>query len=247
MRTSFALTGQRPVSVVPVFVKAVLSAALLIHIGWQAAAPPPLARAENLGSPPPASALRVATFGDPVGLSAALMLRLQAFDNQPGVSIPYLTLDYAAVEAWLAAALGLDPASQYPLMMAAHLYGQVPDQKRQRQMLDFVHRAFLEAPERRWRWLAHAALMAKHRLGDLPLALRYADDISRHAGTAQSWARQMRIFLLEDIGEREAATVLLGGLLASGELSDPAEVRFLSQRLEELKNAEKSSTPSRFR
>ncbi len=191
--------------------------------------------------------LRVATFGDPIALSAALTLRLQAFDNQPGISIPYLALDYTTVEAWLAAALALDPASQYPLMMAAHLYGQVPDEKRQRQMFDFVHRAFLEAPERRWRWLAHAALMAKHRLGDLPLALRYADEITRRAGTAQSWARQMRIFLLEDLGEREAATVLLGGLLEGGEVSDPAEVRFLSQRLEELKNAEKSSTPSRFR
>jgi hypothetical protein len=49
------------------------------------------------------------------------------------------------------------------------------------------------------------------------------------------------------LGEREAATVLLGGLLAGGEVSDPAEARFLSQRLEELKNAEISSTPSRFR
>ena len=57
----------------------------------------------------------------------------------------------------------------------------------------------------------------------------------------------MRIFLLEDMGELEAATVLLGGLLASGEVTDPAEVRFLSQRLAQLKSAEKSSTPSRFR
>ena len=89
--------------------------------------------------------------------------------------------------------------------------------------------------------------MAKHRLNDMPLALRYAEAVSRHAGKAQGWARQMHIFLRADIGEREAATVLLGGLLASGEVSDPAELRFLSQRLEELKNAEKSSLPSAFR
>jgi hypothetical protein len=247
VRTSFLITGERPVSAVPAVVKAVLAAALVVHVGWQAAIPRPVARAQNLGTPPPRAALRVASLGDSVAFSAALTLRLQAFDNQPGLSIPYLALDYTAVEAWLAASLGLDPASQYPLMMAAHLYGQVPDEKRQRQMYDFVHRAFLEAPEKRWRWLAHAALMAKHRLHDLPLALRYAGDISRYAGTAQSWARQMRIFLLEDLGEREAATVLLGGLLAGGEVSDPAEARFLSQRLEELKNAEISSTPSRFR
>jgi hypothetical protein len=77
--------------------------------------------------------------------------------------------------------------------------------------------------------------------------LRYAEEITRHAGAALGWARQMRIFILEDMGEREAAAVLLGGLLASGEVSDPAEVRFLTQRLEVLKNAEKSTAPSSFR
>ena len=55
----------------------------------------------------------------------------------------------------------------------------------------------------------------------------------------------MRIFILADIGEVEAATVLLGGLLAGGELTDPREIRFLTERLEELKNAGKSSPPSK--
>jgi hypothetical protein len=132
-------------------------------------------------------------------------------------------------------------------MLAAHLYAQVPDEQKQRQMLEFVHREFLRDPEKRWRWLAHAAIIAKHRLKDLPLALAYADDITRHARSAQSWARQMRIFILEDMGEVEAASVLLGGLLASGEVTDERELLFLSQRLEAMKSAEKSSKPSEFR
>jgi hypothetical protein len=57
----------------------------------------------------------------------------------------------------------------------------------------------------------------------------------------------MRIFILEDLGELESATVLLGGLLASGEVADEAEIRFLTERLEKMKSAEKSSTPSEFR
>jgi len=240
-------SGERPLSAVPGPVMWVLAAALLVQILWHAASSHPQARAASLRAPPPAASLRVAALGDPVALSAALVLYLQAFDNQPGISIPYSELDYAAVQAWLAAALELDPHGQYPLMMAAHLYAQVPDERRQRAMFEFVHREFLRDPDRRWRWLAHAALMAKHRLRDMPLALRYAEDISRHAGTAQGWARQMHIFLRADIGEREAATVLLGGLLASGEVSDPAEVRFLSQRLEEFESVEKSTSPSAFR
>jgi hypothetical protein len=57
----------------------------------------------------------------------------------------------------------------------------------------------------------------------------------------------MRIFILEDMGEREAATILLGGLLASGEVTDEAEIRFLTQRLERLTSVEKSSPPSESR
>jgi len=175
------------------------------------------------------------------------VLYVQAFDNQPGVSIPFAELDYEAVRAWLAAALDLDPRNQYPLMLASHLYSRVPDESKQRLMLDFVHREFLKDPDRRWRWLAHAALVAKHRLGDMPLALRYAEDITRHAGRAMHWARQMRIFILEDMGETQAAAVLLGGLLASGEVTDVAEIRFLTERLERLKTDDKSSSPSNSR
>ena len=108
-------------------------------------------------------------------------------------------------------------------------------------MCDFVHRQFERDPDRRWRWLAHCAIMAKHRLSDPPLALAYADAITREARHASNWARQMRIFILEDLGEREAATVLLGGLLASGEVTDPREIHFLTERLKELQGDGKSS------
>lgn len=209
--------------------------------------PPPVAQASGLEFPPPAAALRVIALGEPIALAHALVLYLQAFDNQPGVSIPYRELDYEAVEAWLEAALTLDPRGPYPLMMAAHLYSLVPDEAKQRRMLDFVHRAFLRDPDARWRWLAHAAIVAKHRLKDMPLALRYAEEIALKAGSARGWARQMRIFLLEDMGETEAATVLLGGLLASGEVSDPAEIRFLTERLEKLRTVEESSPVSKSR
>ena len=225
----------------------VLAAALCAQIAWQAAAPPPAARAAALEAPPSIAWLRVASLGDPIAAAQMLALYLQAFDNQPGISVPFNDLDYVAVEAWLARALELDPLGQYPLLMASHLYAQVPDEARRRRMLDFVHREFLRDPDRRWRWLAHAAIVAKHRLKDLPLALRYADDIARYAPAAGSWARQMGIFLREDLGEIESATVLLGGLLAGGEITDEAEIRFLTERLEKMKSAEKSSAPLKSR
>jgi len=48
------------------------------------------------------------------------------------------------------------------------------------------------------------------------------------------WAKQMEIFILEDMNELEAARIMLGGLLQSGAVHDPAELRFLKEHLEQL-------------
>jgi hypothetical protein len=224
-----------------------LAFALALQLTWHSLQAPPTARAEALPPAPAASVLRTASFGEPVAAAQMLLLYLQAFDNQPGISIPFARLDYARVTGWLASALQLDPRSGYPLMMASQLYGQVSDAARQRAMCEFVHARFLEAPDRRWRWLAHCAIMAKHRLQDRELALRYATDITRHAGTASGWARQMRIFILEEMGEIGSAKVLLGGLLATGEVTDPSELHFLTERLQALEAAEKMPGTSKNR
>lgn len=185
--------------------------------------------------------------GEPIATANMLTLYLQAFDNQPGISIPFKDLDYDKVESWLTSILELDPPGQYPLMMASQIYAQVPDMQKQRQMLDLTYRKFSIDPNRRWRWLAHAAIMAKHRLHDPALALRYARALSEHA-TASSvpdWAKQMHIFVLEDMGEIETVKILLGGLLVSGTVTDPHEMHFLTERLKALQSAEKSSTTSK--
>jgi hypothetical protein len=235
---------ERAIGSVPRWVLALLAAAFLLQVTWQALRAQPSARAEALGPAPSPPVLRAAALGEPIALAQLLTLYLQAFDNQPGISIPFRELDYGRVAAWLGTILALEPVGQYPLLMASQLYAQVPDPPRQRAMCEFVRREFERDPDRRWRWLAHCAIMAKHRLGDTRLALAYADAITERARNASNWARQMRIFMLEDLGELDAATVLLGGLLASGEVSDSKEIRFLTQRLEQLKTAGKSSRPS---
>ena len=247
MRLLFRDAEERTLRAVPVMVPLLLALALTLQIIVHAKQAPPQARAETLEPAPAATVLRTASFGESIVAAQLSVLHLQAFDNQPGISIPFSSLDYSRVMSWLETALQLDPHSGYPLMMASQLYGQVNDEPRQRMMCEFVHARFLEAPDRRWRWLAHCAIMAKHRLSDRPLALRYATDIAQHAGAASGWARQMRIFILEDMGELGSAKVLLGGLLANGEVTDPNELHFLTDRLKTLGSAEKSAGTTKSR
>ncbi len=241
------MAKQRSIRSVPRWVRWLLPVMLLAQITFRLAEPPPAAVAAELGPPPALSALRLAAIGEPIGLAVALALYLQAFDTQPGVSIPFRELDYHNMVRWLDRIVALDPLSAYPLLLASQVYSQVPDDAKQRIILDFVYHKFREDPVRRWRWLAHASIIARHRLDDAQLALTYARAIATEANdpAVPAWARQMHIFLLEDLGEHEAAKILLGGLLASGTVTDANEARFLMGRLKALESDEISTEPSK--
>jgi hypothetical protein len=227
---------ERPPRAVPAAIWLALVAALSAQIAWRMVQAPAAPRAADLPPPPSAHALRLASFGEPNALARLLMLYLQAFDYSGTNASSYGQLDYGRLTAWLQAILALDPRSEYPLFAASRVYAESQDPARSRLALDFVYRQFFADPDRRWPWLAHAAILAKHRLHDLALARRYAAAIDSHTRSADVplWAKQMEIFILEDMDELEAARILIGGLLESGAIRDPAEARFLRLRLEEL-------------
>jgi len=227
---------ERPLADVPRWVTVGLVLALGLQIGLALLQPRPSARAEDLGPAPGANALRLAAAGEPIALADLLMLYLQAFDYQAGTRVPYRDLDYDRLVEWLARILELDPGGQYPLMTASRLYAEVPDPAKQRKMLDLVYREYLKDPNRRWPWLAHATLIAKHQLKDLPLARKYAVALQQNttAPDVPTWVRQMEAFILEDMNELEAAKIMIGGMLASGQVKDRRDFELLERRLKEL-------------
>ncbi|KQQ40310.1 hypothetical protein ASF61_05935 [Duganella sp. Leaf126] len=239
--------AQKPLHVVPRGVWLLLVLALLLQVAWQAGRPPAHAHARALPPAPSPAALQLAALGEPVALARLTMLYVQGFDEQAGLSVSWRDLDYETVIAWLARVLALDPRGQSPLLAASQVYGAVSDPVRTRRMLDFVHARFAEDPNRRWPWLAHAALVARHRLHDLPLALSYARDIRLHATGpgVPDWAQQLEIFVLEDMNECDAARTLIGGMLASGQVSDPRELAFLARRLDQIGECKQQNRPTR--
>ena len=62
---------------------------------------PPTAEAQQLQTPPSQSVLRLSALGDPVALARILMIDIQGFDNQKGVSLPFNQLDYDVLGEWL--------------------------------------------------------------------------------------------------------------------------------------------------
>ncbi|HEY1151329.1 MAG TPA: hypothetical protein VGF27_22310, partial [Pseudoduganella sp.] len=167
-----------------------LLAALCLHIALRLAADGAAqSKPHDLPRAPTLEALLLASAGEREAASKALMLHLQTYDDQPGAPLPWREMDYNKLQTWLARALYLDPRSQYPLMAATEIYSAVNDQQRIGQMLDFVHQRFAEDPNRRWPWLAHATLIAQHRLHDPQRARTYAAELSAKAPQAPPWAR----------------------------------------------------------
>jgi len=235
------LQRERPITDVPRNIRYLLVIALLLQLFWHSQQPPVTARAEDLPVPLSARAYVLASLGEPVTAAKLLNLWLQAFDNQPGTSLSFNQLDYHRLTLWLDTILELDPRGSYPMLVAARVYGSVKNPEKQRVMMEYIYTRFKQNPGRYWRWLAHAVITAKHEIRDNALALKYADALAENATGKQVpyWARDMKIIVLEDMGQIEAAKVLVGALLASGEIQDPYELKFLTDKIAALE--EKSS------
>ena len=118
--------GTRPLSTVPLTVRAVLITSLLLQVSWSYIQSPDVATTHALPDAPDTRLLRLSGIGEPGTLAKILMLWLQAFDNQPGISIPFARLDYARVINWLDALLSLDsPLSIPAVIRQPRLHGNI--------------------------------------------------------------------------------------------------------------------------
>ena len=226
----------RPIGDVPLVIVIVLVLTIGVQLLYHSQQEPIVAAADDLQLPMSTRTYVLSSLGEPIAMSKLLNLWLQAFDNQPGLSISFKQLNYERLTKWLDTILELDPRGHYPMLVAARVYGSVQDRKRQRIMTDYIFYKFNQNPNRHWRWLAHAIIIAKHELKDMALALKYADALANKADGKHVpfWAKDMKIIVLEDMGEVEAAKILVGGLIASGEITDKYELAFLEEKIRVL-------------
>jgi len=227
------LHKDRPVSDVPRLVKVFLVLALLLQLTWHSFQEPVAAKAKDLAPPLSTRTYVMSSLGEPIAAAKFLNLWLQAFDNQPGASISFHQLNYPRLTQWLDTILELDPEGHYPMLVAARVYGSIKNPEKQRIMTDYIFYKFNENPNKYWRWLAHVIITAKHELKDNDLALKYAHALAEKATgkNVPYWAKDMKIIVLEDMGEVEAAKILVGALIESNEITDPYELNFLTHKI----------------
>lgn len=181
----------------------------------------------SLPSVPSVSAMNFMAASDSSFAYRILMFWLQQFDVQAGQYISYRDLDYENLTLWLNAINQLEPSSQYAMLLATRVYSRVADHERMKLMLEYVYREFIKNPDKNWRWLAEATITAQHKLKDQQLALKYATALAeQNSEEIPYWAKDIRLIILENLGELEQVKLLVGGLIANKTVTDPNEIRF---------------------
>ena len=182
------------------------------------------------------STYRGLSMGSEQLVSYLLSLKLQLHDNQAGRHIRYNFIDYDLLIEWLKTIQQINPVSEYPMLLASRIFSQTPDKSQMRKMLKYINDSFLTNPELFWRNQAEATVIAKHRLGDLQLALDMAEKLFRLPVTVEipQWARDMHFLLLADLNEFETTIIIIKSMLESETVTDPDQIRFLKQKLSEF-------------
>lgn len=186
-----------------------------------------------LSNPLRANTYRHIAMGSEQLLAYLLAIRLQLHDNQAGRHFDYRRIDYRILVDWLEQITHVNPASEYPMLLASRVYSQTRDRDRLQLILGFIERNFDLDPQLHWRRLAEASVIAKHQLGNLELALRLAEKLARQpVGIVMPhWARDIQFLLLAELNELESAIAIIQALLQSGAVNDADEKRFLEWKL----------------
>lgn len=189
-----------------------------------------------LNKPLSVNTYRALAMGSEQLLSYLLAIRLQLHDNQAGQHFRYSLLDYDVLVDWLEQISRLDSTSEYPLLLASRVYASTRNKAQLRLILTFVEREFDTNPQLHWRRLAEASVIARHRLGDLELALRLAEKLARQPASVQmpQWARDFEFLILAELNELEAAIAIIQAMLSSGSITDSDELRFLRGKLSDF-------------
>lgn len=172
----------------------------------------------------PAHILRFFSFGDEQLTFRSLGLVLQNAGDSGGRFTPLKDYDYALLADWFARLDQLDMQADYIPALAAYYYALTPKTEDIRHIVTYLSRHAMRDPAEKWRWLVQAVMLARYRVKDQAWALRLAQDI-RHLPpqTVPLWTRQLEAFVLDDLGQSEAAAMVMRVLLHTEESRIPPQ------------------------
>lgn len=164
----------------------------------------------NVSAPPGMAGFLASSLGDSQFGFRMTSLRLQHAGNLDGRVFPFRNINYSHLAGWFDLMDKVDPAPSIFPAMAAFLFVSTQNPPDTRYLVDYLEKHALRDPEKKWRWMAQAVYIAWYHLGDRPRALELADELAKLPGKdLPYWTKEMRVFILLDMGEKQAAREIL--------------------------------------
>lgn len=119
--------------------------------------------------------------------------------------------NYETLGGWFNLLDRLDPKSNYVPYLAAYYYGAVQDPSMLGPVISYLEKVGMYEGQGRWRWLAQAAYLARHRMKDTDWAIRIARKLGSiyKPGEMPVWTLNMESMLTADMGDKQAAYLLM--------------------------------------
>ena len=193
-------------------------------------------RARWTGIPPAPSENTAAgvTLGDRQFAYRSGALTLQNLGDTGERTIPLKDLDYVKLGQWFHLLNSLDPVSNHIPLIAAYYFGGIQATEETsdkiRVVIDYLAGIGNTLEHEKWRWLAHAAFLARHKTNDLDYALELANRLVAMDPDGRNlplWARHMPAFILTALNQKDAARALLEAVLLGSSRLHPNEANFL--------------------
>lgn len=140
--------------------------------------------------------------------------------------------DYERLTQWFYTMDELDNRSDFIAYLAAYYFGSANSEEKLRPLVAYLADTGERDYKEKWRFLAHAAYLARFELNDLELAFDYAKRLSnlnqRYDISLPSWASQMHIYITNLMGNKQEAYGLMLNLLETeAHKMHPNEVNFI--------------------
>lgn len=181
----------------------------------------------NIPPAPDISTALIASLGDPQLAYRMNGLTIQNMGDTGGRVINLRDYDYNALGQWFMLQHRLDPVSGFTPFLAGYFFGAIKGHpEKLYPVIDYLEVAAGDGAGQKWRFLSHAAFLARFKLKDTDRALDLAYKLAALKNPDMpSWTRQYPVFILNARGEKEAAYQTMVNLLKSSAQSlHPNEV-----------------------
>ena len=207
--------------------------------------PPPATRHRRIRRPPPPKPSPVfSPLAKPPPLSRLIAMRLQAFDNQPGVSIPFEQLDYDALGRWPRHRRPMDERAEYPHFLMSKVYSSVTDETRKRKArgmgLATIPSVVPTTVGNGWRTPPTKPTMSS-KTPSSPWKWRTTFVGKPPPAESPEWVRQIEVLFAENQNQYEVAAAILSNQLEARRNRRPTRIRILHHpfRVTRRKNGRK--------